>query len=130
MIIDTKLLDEVSLKAKNSPRLRMNFNFHDSLDSKSQRLLNALEIGTEMPIHRHQLTSETYILVRGHIKVVLYDDSCTVTATYDLNPLEGRFGVHIPANQWHTLEVMEPGSVLFETKDGPYAIITEADILK
>lgn len=130
MIIDEKLLDEVSSKATNSDRLRMNFNFHDSLESKAQRLLNALEIGTELPIHRHINTSETYILLRGKIRVLFYDDNRNIKETFHLNPSNGDYGVHIPKGVWHTLEVLENGSVIFEVKDGPYKPIKETDILK
>lgn len=130
MIINKELLEDISEKAKNSERLRMNFNLHDSLDAKAQRLLNALEIGTKLPIHRHTNTSETYILLRGKIKVMFHNDSGDVTQTFHLSPLDENYGVHIPKGQWHTLEVMENDSVIFEVKDGPYTPIKETDILK
>ena len=130
MIIDKKLLDEVSRKAKESDRLRMNFNLHDSLDAKAQRLLNALEMGTDLPIHRHTKTSETYFLVRGRINVMFYNDNKEETESFSLDPLNGSYGVHIPAGQWHTLEVLESDSVIFEVKDGPYAPLDQTDILR
>lgn len=129
MIIDKELLDEVSGKAKASERLRMNLNFHDSLDAKAQRLLNALEMGTVLPIHRHQHTSETYLLLRGKIRVMFYDEMGVETESFLLNPLEGNYGVHIPVGQWHTLEVLESDSVIFEVKDGPYMALAPEDIL-
>lgn len=129
MIIDKNLLDEVSAKAKVSKRLRMNFNFHDSLDSKAQRLLNALEMGTVLPIHRHQHTSETYILLRGKIRVMFYNEMGAETESFILNPLDGNYGVHIPVGQWHTLEVLEKDSVIFEVKDGPYMPLEPEDLL-
>ncbi len=130
MLLDYNLLDSITEQAKQSPRLRMNYNLHDSLEAKAQRLFNALEPGTKLPIHRHTQTGESYIVVRGYIKVYFYNDNKEVVATYDLNPKEGRFGVHIPAGQWHTLEVMESGTVIFEVKDGPYAPLSKNDIIE
>ena len=106
----------------------MNLNLHESLDSPVQRLLNALEPGTELPIHRHQHTDETYILLRGNIKVIFYSDSGEKTETFELNPKSGNYGVNIPKGQWHTLEVLETGSVIFEVKEGPYAPIKSEDV--
>jgi cupin fold WbuC family metalloprotein len=128
MIIDDKLLNEVEEKAKSSPRLRMNYNFHEAPESKAQRLLNALEPGTSLPIHRHRHTAETYTLLRGRIDVMFYDDNRNMTVRFELNPLAGNYGVHIPKGQWHTLAVIEP-SVIFEVKDGPYTPIISEDIL-
>ena len=107
----------------------MNFNLHESLDAKAQRLLNALEPGTVLPIHRHTETAETYILLRGKIRVMLYNDKKELTESIDLNPLEGNYGIHIPKGRWHTLVVLETGSVIFEVKDGPYRPLSETDIL-
>jgi len=127
--IDDELLNKVSQKAKESPRLRMNYNFHEHLDDKVQRLLNALEPGTLLPVHRHRHTAETYILLRGKIKVLFYNGLRELQEEEILSPQEGNYGVHIPAGQWHTLEVLEIGSVIFEVKDGPYTPLTSADIL-
>ena len=129
-IIDKNLLDEVTNKAISSPRLRMNHNFHESYDSKSQRLLNALEPGTELPIHRHRNTSETYILLRGKMKVFFYDENKELIDEFLLDPLDGKYGVDIPVGQWHTIEVLESGTVIFEVKDGPYTPINNEDILE
>lgn len=129
MLIDKKLLDEVTERAKASERLRMIYNLHDSLEAKAQRLLNALEPGTELPIHRHPHTAETYIVLRGAIKVLFYNDDRMLTNEFMINPLEGRYGIHIPAGQWHTLEVLESGTVIFEVKDGPYAPLQPKDII-
>ncbi|MDY3978902.1 MAG: WbuC family cupin fold metalloprotein [Tidjanibacter sp.] len=128
MIIDDKLLDSVAAQAKASPRLRMNYNLHESLDSKAQRLLNALEVGTILPIHRHMHTAETYVLLRGRIDVMFYDQTGAETVRFSLNPLIGNYGIQIPKGQWHTLEVLEP-SVIFEVKDGPYTPLEPKDIL-
>ena len=129
-LINNTLLDEVTDQAKKSPRLRMNHNFHDSLNAKAQRMLNALEIGTVLPIHRHPHTAETYLLVRGKVRIMFYNDQKEETESTILDPLNGAYGVHIPINQWHTLEVLEPGSVIFEVKDGPYTPLGENDVLK
>lgn len=121
MILDDKLLDEVTARAKTSERLRMNFNLHDSLDAKAQRLLNALEPGTVLPVHRHPHTDETYVILRGRFDVIFCDEHGRQTQRFALDPLKGVYGIHVPKGQWHTLEVLESGTVLFEVKDGPYA---------
>ena len=128
MLIDDRLLDGVQVEAKASERLRMNFNLHDSLDAKAQRLLNALEPGTILPIHRHNHTAETYILLRGRIDVMFYDNNATELERYKLDPQAGCYGVQIPAGQWHTIEVHE-SSVIFEVKDGPYTPLAPEDVL-
>jgi cupin fold WbuC family metalloprotein len=129
MLLDKKLLDEVSARAKASERLRMNFNLHDALDSKVQRLFNALEPGTILPVHRHRNTAETYILLRGRIDVMFYDDKGVEIERFALNPQEGNYGVHIPCGQWHTLEVLESDTVIFEVKDGSYAPLGPEDMM-
>lgn len=128
MILNDILLDEIGKQAKESPRLRMNYNFHDLLEAKAQRLLNALEVGTVLPIHRHVHTSETYILLRGRIRVMFYNNLGAETDSFLLNSLKGNYGVHIPKGQWHTLEVLE-AAVILEVKDGPYAPIQPEDLL-
>lgn len=128
-IINKTLLDEVTRQAKESSRLRMNYNFHDSLEAKAQRLLNALEPGTLLPIHRHPHTAETYLLLRGKIRVIYYNNQKEVTESAILDPRCGMYGIHIPPNQWHTLEVLEEGTVIFEVKDGPYVPLGEKDML-
>lgn len=129
-LINEELLNEVTRQAQESPRLRMNHNLHDSLDAKAQRLLNALEPETLLPIHRHLHTAETYLLLRGKIKVLYYNDQKELMETVVLEPKSGNYGIHIPKNQWHTLEVLESGSVIFEVKDGPYTPLEEKDVLK
>lgn len=100
------------------------------MDAKAQRLLNALEPGTILPVYRHPHTAETYLLLRGKIRVMFYSDEKEEIESTLLGPLAGYYGVHIPANQWHTLEVLEAGSVLFEVKAGPYTPLGENDLLK
>lgn len=127
MIINNELLDNITAQAEASPRLRMNFNLHDSLDAKAQRLLNVLLPGTPLPVHRHTHTAETYILLRGKMYVVFYDDLGVETQRHLLDPGEGNYGVQIPKNQWHGIEVLEP-STIFEVKDGPYTPLQPEDI--
>ena len=129
IIIDEDRLNNLIAEAKASPRLRMNFNLHDSLEAKAQRLLNAVEPGTVLPIHRHRHTAETYLLLKGKIKVKVYNEDKTLKETYLLALSENNYGLHIPANCWNTVEVIE-SSVILEVKDGPYMPITEEDILK
>ena len=120
MVIDKNLLDEVSEQAKASPRLRMNYNFHQSLDDLCHRMLNALEPGTEVPIHHHPDKDETFVILRGKIRVTPYNDDGTVAERVVLSQDDGCYGVNIPKNVWHTLEALEPNSVIFECKEGPF----------
>lgn len=128
MTIDDNLLNDVERKAEESPRRRMNFNLHDSLDAKAQRLINVLLPGTILPIHRHRHTAETYVLLRGKMVVVFYNDMGAQVERHLLDPAVGKYGVHIPAGQWHTVEVIEP-SAIFEVKDGPYTPLIPEDML-
>ena len=130
LLINQSFIDTVSKAASMSPRLRMNYNFHESPGSKSQRLLNALEPGAIMPIHRHPHTSETYVLLRGKLKVMFYNSNRDMTESAVLEPAAGVYGVNIPAGQWHSLEVLEHGTVIFEAKDGPYTPLGGNDILE
>lgn len=119
MTINDELLDQITEQAEKSPRLRMNYNLHESLDAKAQRLINVLLPGTPLPIHRHPHTAETYVLLRGKMFVVFYNDLGAETSRTLLDPLSGTYGIQIPKNQWHTVEVVTPSSIL-EVKDGPY----------
>lgn len=130
MIITEKLLNKVSSQAKSSPRLRMNYNLHGSFDSKVQRLFNAMEPGTIVPIQRHQNTAETIMLIRGKVKVELYNDNKTVIESAILSTANGNYGVHIPVGVWHRVETLEPDTVMFEVKEGPYAPLSDNDIMK
>ena len=127
MIIDQQVLDALTAQAKASPRLRMNLDLRNSPADQSQRMLNAIEPGTVLPIHRHRTTSETVVCLRGHFVEYFYDDSGTRTATIDMAP--GGTLINIPAGQWHNLESLESGTVLLEVKDGAYEPIGEEDIL-
>ena len=120
MVIDRQLLDTVSEQAKNSPRLRMNYNFHQSLEDKCHRMLNAVEPGTEVPIHRHPTKDESFVLLRGTVRVTTHNDDGSIKESVVLNPKEGLYGVDIPKGVWHKVESLESGSVFFECKEGPF----------
>ena len=119
MLIDDKILDDLTRRAQNSPRRRMNLNFHESLEDKCHRFLNAIEPGSMVPIHHHPTKEESFILLRGKLRVTTYNDDGTVIESLSLNPLEGRYGVNIGKNVWHTIEALE-SSVIFECKEGPF----------
>ena len=119
-IIDDNLLNKISAQAKGTPRLRMNYNFHQSLDEKCHRFLNALELGTEVPIHKHPTKDETFVLLRGRVVVYTYNDDGSILEGIELNPNEGKYGVNIPKGVWHNIESLEPDSVFFECKEGPF----------
>lgn len=129
MLIDDKFLNKVAEEAKANPRLRMNYNLHDSLEAPSQRLINAVEPGTKFQIHRHQNTSASTFVIRGRVDVLFWSDNKEIIARYKLDPKNGVYGVNIPKNTWHSLDVLEP-SVIFEVKDGPYHPLSEEDNLK
>jgi len=129
-IIDAALLDKVSEQAKASPRLRMNYNFHQSLGEKCHRFLNAVEPGTKVEIHRHPTKDESFVLLRGRVKVTTYNDDGTVKESVVLCPKEGLYGVDIPKNVWHNVECLESGSVFFECKEGPFVSHDAEGILK
>jgi len=119
-IINEQLLDLVSGKAKESPRLRMNHNFHQSLDEKCHRMLNAVEPGTFIPIHRHPDKDESFVVLRGKVRSTTYNDDGSVIESVVLNHEDGLYGVDIPKGVWHKLESLECGSVVFECKEGPF----------
>lgn len=130
MIINEHLINKVSSQAKLSPRLRMNFNLHESLDDTTHRFFNAMEPGTIVPIHRHCDTAETFILVRGKMRVVFYDDNKNIIENTILSTDNVNYGVHIPVGTWHWVDILEPNTVTFEVKEGPYHPLTENDIMK
>ena len=130
MIINKTLLDSVSKQAKESPRLRMNYNLHEKLTDSTHRFFNAMEPGTVVPIHRHQNCAETFILVRGSMRVVLYDDDRNVIEDAILSAGGDNYGIHIPTGVWHWVDILESGTVTFEVKEGPYEPLKEEDIMK
>lgn len=102
----------------------MNYNLHESLDSKVQRLFNAMEPGTVIPIQRHQHTAETIMLIRGKIKAMLFDENKNVIEEAILSHDSKNYGIHIPVGVWHSVEILESDTVMFEVKEGPYAPLT------
>ena len=129
MRIDTEMLDELTCKAQDSPRLRMNFDLRNSETDLSQRMLNAIEPGSVIPIHRHKRASETVVLVRGKAVEVFYDESGHIIESIELSS-EGRcFAVNIPKGQWHTIYSHESGTVIFEVKNGAFEPMQPDDIM-
>jgi len=130
MVIDKTLLNQVSAQAKASPRLRMNYNFHQSLDDKCHRFLNAVEPGTVVPIHKHPTKDESFVILRGKVRVTIHNDDGSVMEDVVLSQESGNYGVGIPKNVWHKLESLESGSVIFECKEGPFVPHDAEGILK
>lgn len=122
-IIDETLLNETAKRALQSPRQRMNYNFHERLDDPVNRLLNAMEPGTYLRPHRHLNPDkdEIFLLLRGRIAVFIFDDKGNVTETIILDPKTGVYGAEIAPGVWHGLLVLESGSVMYEVKPGPFA---------
>ena len=130
MKITQTVLDELTAKAKESSRLRMNLDLRDSAEDTSQRMLNAIEPGSPLPIHRHQKTSETVVCLRGRLVEEFYDDlERTCTERIELSPNGPVVALNIPAGQWHTVQALESGSVILEMKDGAYEPLGPEDIL-
>ena len=130
MIINQAILDKLTEEAKASPRLRMNMDLRNSEADQSQRMLNAIEPGSPLPIHRHQKTSETVVCLRGRLVEEYYDDQEHIcTEAIELSPNGPVVALNIPAGQWHTVRVLESGTVILEMKNGPYEPISPVDIL-
>ncbi len=148
MKIDNTLLDKLSAQAKESPRLRMNLDLRNSDADSSQRMLNAIEPGSVVPVHRHQKTSETVVVLRGCVVEEYYDDAGVLVESFVLgdchvadaprndvldfapdNDVPMAYALNIPAGQWHTLRALESGTVILEMKDGAYEPISPEDIL-
>lgn len=130
MLIDEMLLDEVSAKAKASPRLRMNLDLRNSEEDNSQRMLNAIEPGSVMQIHRHPKTSETVVCLRGKVVEEFFDELKRIcTYSIVLSPNGPNVAINVPIAQWHRLRAVESGSVVLSVKDGKYEPLTDVDIL-
>ena len=129
MNIDKELLDSLTAQAKGCERLRMNLDMRTSSNDSSQRMLNALEPGTILPIHRHRFSTETVVMLRGSLKEVFYNDNGEITDVITLQAGGQCPALQIPAGQWHTVEVLETGTIIFEAKDGAYAPLCEDDVL-
>lgn len=130
MKIDQKLLDNLTVQAKASPRLRMNLDLRNSSEDQSQRMLNAIEPGSVVPIHRHSQSSETVVCLRGHLREIYFNEKGDVTEQIYLKPNSECMAVNIPKGQWHTVEVMESGTVIMEVKDGPYEPLKEEALMR
>ena len=131
MKITQALLDDLTAKAKESSRLRMNLDLRDSAEDTSQRMLNAIEPGSPLPIHRHQNTSETVVCLRGRLVEEFYDDLERICIErIELSPNGPVVALNIPAGQWHTVQALESGTVILEMKNGKYEPISDVDVLK
>ena len=131
MRITQAILDDLTEQAKASPRLRMNLDLRNSADDQSQRMLNAIEPESPLPIHRHQKTSETVVCIRGRLVEEYYDEFERIcTEAIELSPNGPVVAVNIPAGQWHTVRALESGTVIMEVKDGAYEPIGPEDILE
>jgi len=129
MKLDKALFDSVSEEAKHSPRLRMNLDMRTTANDQSQRMLNAIEPGTKLPVHRHRNSTETCIVLRGCAEEVFYDDNGIETERVLMQPASECCGVNIELGRWHKIVSLEPGTVIFETKDGVYEPLAPEDIL-
>lgn len=130
MIINNALLDLLSEQAKANPRLRQSMDLRNSPDDESQRMLNAIEPGSDMPIHRHQHTSETVVCLRGCLVEEFFDELERIcTERIELSPNSPVVAVNVPAGQWHRVYAKESGTVLMESKNGKWEPLTDADIL-
>jgi cupin fold WbuC family metalloprotein len=129
-IIDKTLLDSVSAQAEGSLRLRMNYNFHQQLDDPLNRFLNAMEPGSYFPPHRHRNPDreEIFLVLRGSVLIVIFDDDGAVISSVEVSPQEGVYGMEIDAGVWHSLVVLEPNTVVYEVKKGPYVPLTPDNI--
>lgn len=130
MVIGEKILDELSAQAKASPRLRHAYDMRNTPEDNSQRMLNALEPGTIVPIHRHLSSSETVVLLRGKICWHFYDDVGNETKSVVLDANGDVRCINVEKARWHSLECLESGSVLMESKDGRYGPLREDEFLK
>lgn len=128
MIIDKSILDDLTRRAQSSPRLRMNLDLRNNSDDNSQRMLNAIEPGTVLPVHRHMDSSVTIVCIRGHFEELLYNDEGVLTETIDMRP--GGTVINLPVGQWHTIRSLESGTVLLEVQDGKWEPLKEEDILQ
>ena len=130
MKITQAILDQLTEQAKASPRLRMNLDLRNSDADQSQRMLNAIEPGSPLPIHRHRKSSETVVCLRGRLIEEFYDLERTCTERVELSPNGPVVALNIPAGQWHTVHALESGTVILEMKDGAYEPIQDCDVLK
>lgn len=129
MKLDKELFDSVTREAEQSERLRMNRDMRTTSADQSQRMLNAIEPGTVLPIHRHRGSTETCIVLRGKAEEIFYDDNGNETERVMMQPDTDCCGVNIEVGRWHKIVSLEPGTVIFEAKDGAYEPLSPEDIL-
>ena len=127
--INTSLLDSLTAQAKASPRQRMNYDLRNSSEDTSQRMLNAIEPESVVPIHRHKKTSETLVVLRGRVVEEFYDDSGVCYESVEVSPQGPVYALNIPAGTWHMLRSLESGTVILEMKDGAFEPIGEDDVM-
>lgn len=111
-LVDKILVNDTSAKAKQSHRLRMNYNFHPLLDDNVQRFINSMEPGTKVEIHHHPV-DEMLIVIRGAIKAILVDDNKNIIDEKVIRPADGVYGVQLPKNVWYfdKLSIDAPSNV-------------------
>ncbi len=129
MKINQEVLDRLSAEATRSPRLRMATDLRNSPDDCSQRMLNALEPGTVVPIHRHVSSNESLIVLRGRALEILYDDNGNELDRIEMAPNSECVGINVPKGMFHSVVALESGTVIFEAKDGHYAPLSPEDTL-
>lgn len=129
MIIDHHILDMLTVQAKASPRLRMNYDLRNSSEDGSQRMLNAIEPGSPLPIHRHRHSSEMVVCLRGRLQEVFYNEVGEETKVFELAPCSDCVALNIPIGQWHTVRSLESGTVILECKDGSYEPLQPEDMM-
>ena len=131
MVINQAILDNLTEQAKASPRLRMNLDLRNSAEDQSQRMLNAIEPESQLPIHRHQKTSETMVCLRGRLQVEFYDELERIcTDSFVIEPNGVNVAVSIPMGVWHTVHALESGTCILEMKNGAYEPLSDVDVLK
>ena len=130
MKIDSALLDILSAQAKANPRLRQAYDLRTTPEDNSQRILNAMEPGTILPIHRHRGSTETVVLLRGKIRQNFYDENGQLTESFEVSAGSEIVGFSVELGRWHNIECLESGTVILECKDGKYEALGEEDIMK
>lgn len=128
--IDSVLLDSLTEQAKVSERLRMNYDLRNSTEDTSQRMLNAIEPGSVVPVHRHRNTSETVVCLRGRFVEEFYDDFGALVESFEVAAGSSLCALSIPAGVWHTLRSLESGTVILEVKDGRYEPMGDGDVMR
>ena len=131
MKITQGILDKLTEQAKAHPRLRMNLDLRDSDSDGSQRMLNAIEPGSQLPIHRHQKSSEIMVCLKGKLRVEYYDELERIcTDSFNIEPNGTNVAVSIPIGQRHTVHALESGTCILEMKNGAYEPLSDVDILQ